>query len=605
LIDAAAARGVDPAELTAGVPYSLEHLRRRRNWIDWASFAVLLGNAGRQLSREQLEEIGESMIRARAYRPLFAIAGLLPSPASFIAWMSSSGARGSKQFFRCVDATCERIGPNEIELVQQVAEGYANPPEFWIVSRSVQRAIPRIFGQPEADVEMEAIERGTRMRIRYREGGSLGRRVGSWLGRTLISKGAKRELKEAYEELQRRCDDLDQQARARAAAEQANAQWAEKIENAQRLESLAVLAGGVAHDFDNLLVGILGNAEILQASLADDPRAGGAAREIVSSARAASDLTHQLLAYAGKARVTVETVELAELVRQTFDMVRSGVARGAILEHARGHEEIWTEADATQLRQVLMNLIANAVESVSDATPIVSVRTGSVQAERSYLDRFQGGGQLPEGLYALVEVSDNGRGMPDEVRERIFDPFYTTKAQGRGLGLAATQGIIAAHAGAIAVQTAPDQGTEFRILLPTTLPSPEKGAADPAPIVRGHGTILVVDDEATVRRVAEKMLRRLGFEVITVDGGQGAVRTVRRDPAAIRAVLLDVTMPGMDGHATFAALRQLAPSLPILVMSGYAEHEGPEALGEPAVDFLPKPFTTSGLSSRLATLLED
>jgi signal transduction histidine kinase len=603
MIEAAEQRGVDPAALADGLPFSLQHLRTRRNWIDWVSWSRLLRNAGRIWSDAELEDVADAMLRAPSLRALVAIASLVTTPQEFNSWMSRSGGRGSRRLFACVETKVRALGPDEIETVDTLPEGYPLPREHWVLRAQGQRSIPQLFGLPDARVQLEQTERGAILRVRYPRVRSLRQRIGGWLSALSWRRGVARELQEAYEELEQRCEELAEQIRARAAAEQENARWAAKVAQAQRFESLGVLAGGIAHDFNNILVGIQGNAAFLLEDVPKGSEAAITAGQIVASAERAAELTRQLLAYTGKAQVRIERVQLAKLAEQTFELVRSGVARGAVLDLASEPEDIWIEADATQVRQVLLNLVVNAVESVDAAPPVVHARTGSVEATSSYLASFIGGEQLPAGRYAYVEVSDDGCGMPPEVIARIFEPFYTTKLSGRGLGLAVTLGIVRAHGGTLRVDSSPDKGTTFRILLPISLEAPEEPDSAASETIRGSGTILVVDDEPAVRSVLEKMLREFGFQVRTAEGGRAALRIFERDPDAIRAVVLDATMPEMDGRATFAALRGISPDVPVLVCSGYAQTETADPASPGPVGFLQKPFNAASLSASLRELL--
>jgi signal transduction histidine kinase len=605
-LDAAEQQGLEPTALTHGLPYSDAHLRSRRQWIDWESWARFLERAGALWSDEELEAIGRSMIPARQFRGLASIANLLASPADFMVWMTRFGGAGAKRVFACLDSTVHEISADEIEIVQTLREGCRDVREFWISASGALQAVPLLFGHPPARVELERIRGGARYRIRYVARDAVRRpRAGGWLSR-LRPRWAAAELKQAYEELQQRCAELDAEIAVRKRAEQENARWAARVENAQRLESLGLLAGGIAHDFNNILVGIQSNAELMAEMLPEGSEPASMAQEILICSNRASDLTRQLLAYAGRAQVTTERAELGALVDETLALLRNGVAQGARLEHSRTREPIWIEADATQIRQVLMNLVTNGVESVSGARAVVELRTGTVEAaDHGFFASFRGDGSLEPGVYAYVAVSDNGAGMSEDVSARIFEPFYTNKARGRGLGLAATLGILRAHGGGIAVESEPGAGTTFRLVLPRSHPAPVKRRAHAEGPLQGKGRLLLVDDEVAVERVVAKILRGFGFEVLTASSGESAVRLLQREPEPLRACVLDWSMPGMDGRATLSALREIRPDLPVLFYSGYAEQEIAAPVSASSVRFLQKPFTRSELASKLKELLPD
>ncbi|MEQ1891837.1 MAG: response regulator [Planctomycetota bacterium] len=366
----------------------------------------------------------------------------------------------------------------------------------------------------------------------------------------------------------------------------------------QRMESLGLLAGGIAHDFNNLLVGILGNASL---ALVD---AEGPLREqleeVEHAARRATDLANQLLAYSGKGRFVVGDVELNALCEETVLLLKSSLpARVQVrLQLEPGLPRV--RADETQLRQVLMNLLLNAADSIGNAPGLLTVHTTCANVSAGELQACALGSDAPPGRYVSIEVTDTGCGMDRSTQARIFDPFFTTKFTGRGLGLAAVQGILKGHQGALAIQSTPGKGSTFRVFFP---PSTWPGLAEPtsaaAPRLRGC-RILVVDDEELVRRSARRMLEHLGFQATEARGGEEALEILRADPEHAQAVLLDMTMPGMDGAASFDALRAVCPDLPVVLMSGYDERETLARFPrQDLAGFLRKPFALDELAQRV------
>jgi two-component system, cell cycle sensor histidine kinase and response regulator CckA len=292
-------------------------------------------------------------------------------------------------------------------------------------------------------------------------------------------------------------------------------------------------------------------------------------------------------------------------VREMADMLHIAIPPGAALRCELGEGLPPVEADGTQVRQVVMNLITNASEAIGETGGIVSIRTGAMDCDRAYLDRLALG-DVPEGGYVFLEVSDTGCGMDQATRERMFEPFYTTKLAGRGLGLAAVQGIVRGHRGAIKVYSEPGRGTTVKMLLPAARgavaadrPKPARGAR------RGVGKILLVDDEETVLAVAGEMLRESGFTVLTARDGHEAVEAFRRDGREVSGVVLDLTMPRKSGEETFRELRALRPDLPIVMSSGYSEQDVVQRFaGRGAAGFLQKPYQRAELVERVCEVLE-
>jgi CheY-like chemotaxis protein len=370
-----------------------------------------------------------------------------------------------------------------------------------------------------------------------------------------------------------------------------------------------VLSGGIAHDFNNLLVGILGNAGLALMEVPAGTPAHETLKDIETAALRAAELTRQLLAYAGKGQFVVGPVNLSLLVEEMGNLLATAVAKNARLDFQFPERLPTIEADATQLRQVVMNLITNASEAIGTATGTITVRSGVMDADRSYLADTQLGVGLPAGRYCFVEVQDDGHGMHPATQARIFDPFFTTKFTGRGLGLAAVLGIVRAHRGAIRVTSAPGRGSAIRILLPCGEVAETEVArrrSDPKQAAVQHqtGTVLVVDDEETVRNVARRILVADGFAVRLASGGVEAMHVLREDPAAIDAVLLDMTMPDMSGTVTLQELLRIKPSIKVVLSSGYAQEDAAPLVDAPgAAAFIQKPYRPADLTATIRRAL--
>ena len=390
----------------------------------------------------------------------------------------------------------------------------------------------------------------------------------------------------------------------RAAEERA--QLESQVQQAQKLESLGILAGGIAHDFNNLLVGILGNASLALLDMSAESPVRQSVSEIEQAAQRAAELTRQLLAYAGKGRFVVEPVDCSQVVREMTALLRTAVSRNAQVSLKLADALPAVEADVTQLRQVVMNLITNASDALDEQAGMIYIHTGQSELDAEYLDSCVPGTDASPGSYVYIEVRDDGNGMDEETRARIFDPFFTTKFTGRGLGLAATLGIMRGHRGAIRVYSEPGKGTSMKLHFPVSPAEVRPRAAPQHSDWRGSGEVLVVDDEPSVRSVTRALLRRRGFGVTETGNGAEAIAFVRATPDRFRLVMLDLTMPGMNGEETFRELRRIAPSLKVILMSGYNEQEVTRLfVGRGLAAFLQKPFRAEELDAAVHRVLGD
>jgi two-component system cell cycle sensor histidine kinase/response regulator CckA len=360
----------------------------------------------------------------------------------------------------------------------------------------------------------------------------------------------------------------------------------ENLRETAKLESLGILAGGIAHDFNNLLTGVLGNAALLVSELPAGSPAAEQARTVMEAAEQAAKLANQMLAYSGRGRFILELIDLSAAIRQTSTLIASSIRKGVELKLDLAANLPLVEADVAQIQQLIMNLVINGAEAIDSAEGSVRVVTGVRDNQ------------------VLLEVADTGAGMDDATLERIFDPFFTTKFTGRGLGLAAAQGIVRGHKGSITVRSTPGRGTTFTVLLPSSdarrveLPERSQPEGD------AKGVVLVVDDEAVVRITARRALERRGFSVVEAPNGAEAVRLLQAEPGGMSVVLLDMTMPGMTCEDTLDAIRMAAPGLPVVLSSGYSESEALQRFRGYALDgFLQKPYTADTLAHKVSETL--
>ncbi len=391
---------------------------------------------------------------------------------------------------------------------------------------------------------------------------------------------------------------------ARDVTEQTRAEAA--LLQAQKLESLGLLAGGVAHDFNNLLTAILGNLNLAQKNLPEGspilPYLGNIERTVLRAA----DLTRQMLTYSGKGKFLIQAVDLRQVVEEMTHLLAVSISKKVVLHSEIPETLPALEGDPTQIQQIVMNLVINASEAIGDTEGSISIAARGVLLDESFIASHLPRQAVNPGPYVIFEVSDTGNGMNPETMSRIFDPFFTTKISGRGLGLSAMLGILRSHHAGVNFYSEIGRGTTFRIYFPAhktteTLPhfpkAPERRRLP-------TGTVLVVDDEPTIRATAGAMFESLGFKVLEAADGIEAVECYKARGKDILLVLLDLTMPRMDGKAAFQSIYKLNPLAKVILSSGYNQNEAmPPFTEEAPIFFLKKPYQYKDLRIVLEKIL--
>jgi two-component system, cell cycle sensor histidine kinase and response regulator CckA len=382
--------------------------------------------------------------------------------------------------------------------------------------------------------------------------------------------------------------------------------------HSQKLESIGILAGGIAHDFNNLLMAILGNLDLALMDLSPTSPTRYCIQQAIQATRRASDLTRQMLAYSGKGRFMVEPMDLKELVKENVELFRTAISRKITLNLSLDTQPSIIEADAGQIQQVIMNLITNASEAIEEKPGVITLKNGETICDYEYLKNSRLEQKPDAGNFAFVEVSDTGCGMDDETLRQIFDPFFTTKFTGRGLGMSAVLGIVRGHNGAIFVNSSLHNGTTIRVLFPvckTNLLNEEK-AIDSAlfelqDIIK-TSTILIVDDDEAVRNLCEAFIQKLGFQSITAIDGEEAIEKFKEHINEITCVILDLTMPKMDGVSTFREIKKLNPETKILLSSGYNEQEAINRFSKEGLSgFIQKPYDLQEMTEKIYQILKN
>lgn len=396
--------------------------------------------------------------------------------------------------------------------------------------------------------------------------------------------------------------DISEQKRA----EERRLEFEARMQQAQKMESLGVLTGGIAHDFNNLLVAILGNADLARMDTPEDAPAYERLERVITASKQATELCKQMLAYSGHGRIEVKRINLNRVIGEMRDLLKSSATHLVSLDIDTGTNLPDIEADASQIRQVALNLVTNAAEATGDNGGTVTIRTGVDRYDAERLAAIAPGERLPGGEYVFIEVKDDGCGMDEETRRRMFDPFFTTKFIGRGLGLAATLGIIRSHRGAAEVRSELNKGTTVKVMFPSAGAAEEKKSGSRAGESRleGGGTILLVDDEEDVRKVGSLMLARCDFSVVTAEDGEKAVEAVSKNGQSFVCVILDMTMPKVSGIQAFAEIKKIRPDLPVLVSSGYSEEDVYLKFKDQRPDgFVAKPYELASLKSTLSEII--
>ncbi len=377
----------------------------------------------------------------------------------------------------------------------------------------------------------------------------------------------------------------------------------QQIQQSQKMESLGVLAGGIAHDFNNILMAVLGYADLSLLSLSNVSPVRDNIKQIIIASHRAAELCQQMLAYSGKASFSSMNINLGELVNEMTHLLKTTISKKAILNLHVEQQIPFIQADPSQIRQIVMNLIINASDAIGDRSGVISIAVGATRCDEYYLKNTELCDDLTPGLYAHIEVADTGCGMDAETQARIFEPFFTTKFLGRGLGLSAVIGIIRANKGAIKVYSEVGKGTTFKLLFPAInepamLSGEVKGNEKSE--WKGKGNILLADDEESIRAVGATMLEYLGYSVTTVNDGREAINIYEQKYNEFDFVILDMTMPHVDGAEAFKEIRRINPNAKVLLSSGYSKEDiGARFAGKGVTGVLQKPYTVTVLKDAL------
>ncbi len=397
----------------------------------------------------------------------------------------------------------------------------------------------------------------------------------------------------------------------RVSASEERIQLERKLLYAQKMESLGIMAGGIAHDFNNLLMGIMGSLELAMIHSAPESDAYKNLTRAMNASRRAADITKQMLAYSGRGHFVMSRVEPFVLMAGMSDILRSAVNRTISIRNEIPGNLSEIMADVGQFQQVMMNLVTNSSEAIGDRQGEIIIEGGEYYISGEFIKKSPMLHDVKPGMYVYIDVIDNGCGMDDDIHSKLFDPFFSTKQTGRGLGLPAVQGIMRGHGGAVFIEGKMDSGSRARIIFPALgKKSDETGKTEPAPVHRVTAAgradlILVVDDEDVVRDLCMEFVRIAGFRVVGAEDGERGLEIFRKESENLSCVLLDLSMPKMDGVTAFHEMKKINADIPVILCSGYSEEDAVRSFeGEKLAGFLQKPYKLDMLLEKLSSIVK-
>ncbi len=375
-----------------------------------------------------------------------------------------------------------------------------------------------------------------------------------------------------------------------------------KLQQMQHMESLGILAGGIAHEFNNILMGIMSNATIVQSRLGPDSPLTPFLERVIAATERAARLSKEMLTYTGKSAGKPVTLDLSKVINEIADLLTASISKKASISFLFPPTPVLVCADRSQFQQIVINLIANASEALEDQPGEITVSTGLKPLSEEDINNAFFGDRPQPGVYAFVQVTDSGKGIPPENIPKLFDPFFTTKFSGRGIGLSAVMGIVRSHKGLITVETAAGKGSSFTVYLPPAEEARPLSPSSTPPAHHAGDTILVVDDEALVADAVQSVLEEKGYKVIVARDGQEALDYLEQQAHRIALVLLDATMPRLTGEEVFRRFHNAHPEIPVILSSGYTQEQTASSM-QGLAGFLQKPYKLDELLATVARFI--
>jgi len=590
--------GIDAAQLQEGLELDLARARRPNVWISWAAFNAILERVRELAGDDAVVRLGQLALESPLFRALGLAAGAFVSEHALMTWVNRVVWREDGLYFRGVDARLDALGRRALRVTWRGRGHVTFSRGFALAMQGVTRELPRLVGAAPAEAEL--LEDGPArvvLHVRLAERRRAG--VGRWLSRLVSRRGADElrglytELVETNQLLQEKLLELEASRSARRALER-------RLEQRRRMEMLGRFAATIRHDFNNLLTVILNHAQFISMELdGDDPRKGDI-DVVVSMAERAAALARQLRGFDLRSRAPEAPIDLHAVVEGSKRMLARITDGEVELVYARDESPATVLVEPSRAEQVLVNLVLNAKEAMPDGGR-VEIETRIEEVDPAYARRHP---PLEPGPHVRLSVRDEGHGVPEAARDRIFEPFYTTKAEGHGVGLATVYAVVTAAGGTVVVDSDEGRGARFDAWLPLATPRPRSSRPPPPrparPGPRGE-LVLVIEDHPQIREATERILTASGYRVRAAEHGDAALRLLD-EGLRPDVVVSDVVMPGIRGAALASAIRERVGPLPILFVSGYAARALDEPLGDDT-GFLPKPYRPTELLDSIAGLL--
>jgi signal transduction histidine kinase len=596
-VAAAERLGLARDALQERVSFSFAATGRPDVWITWAQFDELLESIEEMAGADSLAALGEQALESPLFRAATVVAGSFFSPHDLYTWMIPFVFREGGLYFRGVDARVEDHGPRHLRIVFE-SRGAVYSGAFAGAMAGIMRNAPRMLDKPRAEVRVERSPDRLRFDVTLARQDSVKSKLARWV-RGDRGAATSEELRALCADLVEQNQRLEEQLEALEASRKARRRLEERLRQVRQMQLIGRFAGALAHDFNNLLTVVVSTATLLRTSPPHGPIHGEGLRIIEEAAQRAATLTRKLSKLGARHPGPVPPSDLRKVIDSLEPMIRNALGPGRSVAIHGGNLRVGVQLEPSAIEQILVNLAANARAAMSEGGRL-TIEIEQVELGPEFVGDHPGS---RVGRHVLLRVSDDGEGMTDAIRRRVFEPFFSTRSDdgGSGLGLASVHAVVTGAGGTVWVDSSPGEGATFRIYFPEVSlddarsPVPDDGATEPRP-----GRVLFIDDDEMIRAALPRVLSASGYDVDVASNGDEALGRAKAQSYAI--VVSDVLMPGLKGRNLADALRAELGSVPLLFISGYTDSLLDGELG-PNTDFLAKPFTPHELLAKMAEML--